>query len=77
MALTRAVVLGWGWVGVGWDANASLDLDRMVDATQLMGWDANASLDLDRIQCIAFFLDPKSIDNTDFHSMFLSSASIM
>ena len=28
---------------------ASLELDRMVDATQLMGWDANASLELDRM----------------------------
>ena len=36
LAVTRAVVLGWG--GVGWDAKASLELDRMVDATQLMGW---------------------------------------
>ena len=34
----------WGGVGV-----ASLELDRMVNATQLMGWDANASLELDRM----------------------------
>ena len=35
---------------MGWDANASLELDRMVDATQLMGgWDAKASLELDRM----------------------------
>ena len=34
---------------MGWDAKASLELDRMVDATQLMGWDANASLELDRM----------------------------
>ena len=39
----------WGGVGVGWDANGSLELDRMVDATQLMLWDANASLELDRM----------------------------
>ena len=36
-------------MGLGWDANVSLDLDRMVDATQLMGWDAKASLELDRM----------------------------
>ena len=31
----------------------------------------------DVFNVLLFFLDPKSIDNTDFHSMFLSSASIM
>ena len=51
LAVTRAVVLGWGWgwLGVGWDVKASLELDRMVYATQLMGWDVKASLELDRM----------------------------
>ena len=46
----------WGRFGVGWDAKISLELDRLVDATQLyngVGWDSHGMV---QYQCMALYL---------------------